>query len=153
MPKKFGEIGAVIALCVLLFAALNATLFSVNGYRYPSIGYRIDNSAITVPDNTGLCPNCGDGVSQYTISSPNKANYVLISQDSGGMRLYLGEAGDVKAGDIITFTGGTGTNTITVGEKSGVVNLGSSTRALGADDHLQLMYSNGNWTELAFVNN
>lgn len=143
-----------VALVVTLFVSLAF----INSTKYADLtrlaleGFRLKPTAITIANNTGLCALCADGISQYTVSSPSKADYHFTCSDTDGCRVYLLETGDLHEGQVTGLTN-IGTNTITVTEVTNVRNLSAASVALGAKDVLQLKRAGGEWVQNYLGNN
>lgn len=142
--KGWVELALVLALC---FTCLNFIIVEQNGRSYDQFALR--HLAVTIPVNSGSTIS---GVATYTIASPSKASYEVTCADTGGCRLYFGETGDLKAGQITGFTN-VSSNSIVLTELTDVINLSASTVTLGLEDTIQLKRTNGKWVQNYLGNN
>lgn len=102
-------------------------------------------TAISIADN-------GVGTAApYTLTSPNKAAYVITCADTNGCAFFLGETGAFN-GQILYLENG-GSNTVTVNEASGKSHMQGTTFAEGTDDNIAFRYNGAQWNELWQSNN
>lgn len=151
---KHQKIVAFFLVCTLVASAVyGVTAPKAKNFLFNKIIAKVfvlDPVSVTIGNNVGLCANCGDGVAQYTITTPSKATNVITCSDTGGCRLYILET-SVSNGAIFTAVN-TSSNTVTIPEASGVREL-SSASALGQYDSMMMQYITDRWIQLDESNN
>lgn len=136
-----------ISLVVVLFASLGYIKPYYAGGSFPAFVLR--PFSVTIPVDSGSTPS---GVATYTVASLTKASYDLTTADTDGARFYVGETGDIKNGMLTTMFN-VGTNTITLTEVSGVLELNAATIALGQYDGVVIKRLSDRWVLVSSVNN